>query len=146
MLCEVAIHDWFQFEEDDERNEDAEFTNLWITGVDLPIEEMKEMTTEEEIVSLIIGIIMMSGNWMLPEDSYDYEVNANYRPNMHERFNKAFAKADPILQSIYCFDSYDDRLDHDVILNGWHIVREKTPGNYEWLGQGSSFCEDKFIN
>ncbi len=149
MKCEVAIHDWFTYDEDEDdfgcyRSDDAEFTNLWVTDVDLPIEEMREMT-EEEIVATILSVIMMSGHWMLPPDN-DHGINGHYLESKHEEFNKAFSNAHPILQSIYCFDSFSERLEHDVCLNGWHIVREKSPGDYEWLGQGSSFCEDKLIN
>ena len=34
----------------------------------------------------------------------------------------------------------------DVIQDGWHIVKELNDGGFDWLGQGSTFCEDNLIN
>jgi len=143
MKCEVAIHDWFTFdhgdvaESYDERKDDPELTNLWVTDVDLPIEEMREMD-EREIIDIILNAIFLSGNWMLPPDAYDYQVWSSKLPDDYKRMSSQFP--------MWFHEDFMEQLRYDVCLDGWHIVREKSPGDYEWLGQGSSFCPDKFIN
>jgi hypothetical protein len=143
MKCEVAIHDFFTTEEE-ELEGDAEFSNLWVKDVELPIEEMKEWN-EREITTFILDTIMMMGNWVLPHKGC--YLNGYYDEEKHTIINDAFGKSPySIIRNLYCFDSFRERLEHNIISDGWHIVREKSEGSYEWLGQGSSFDEEKLIN
>ena len=139
-MIEIALHEWFCYD-DDERDSDAEFTNAWVELDSFPLEDLKD-ADERTIVDAIYEAVMNRGRWILPD--VDYQVSAELYPDNHQLINRVSLEHG---SGIYYESSFEERIKNFICIQGWHIVQQREDGRgYDWLGQGSSFCEPKLIN